>query len=136
MTPPATARTITERAVPNYRQIDATEVRLADYSKAWVVDVVDDPARVAIAAHACWIRILAVISIALHPQRMNQPLGRCGINVSRHRAGVGMSTKREATQTGRGPTLSLPKRHRLASPFPLTTPPPVGTAVRTSNGLA
>jgi hypothetical protein len=57
MTPPATARTTTERAVPNdLWQIDATEVRLADSSKAWVVDVVDDPARFAIAAHACWIR--------------------------------------------------------------------------------
>ena len=43
-----------ERPVPNdLWQIDATEVRLADQSKAWIIDVVDDHARFAIATHAC-----------------------------------------------------------------------------------
>jgi transposase InsO family protein len=43
-----------ERPVPNdLWQIDATEVRLADNSKAWVIDVIDDHARFAIAGHAC-----------------------------------------------------------------------------------
>jgi transposase InsO family protein len=43
-----------ERPVPNdLWQIDATQVLLADRSKAWVIDVVDDHARFAIAAHAC-----------------------------------------------------------------------------------
>jgi transposase InsO family protein len=42
-----------ERPVPNdLWQIDATQVALADGSKAWVVDVLDDHARFAIAAKA------------------------------------------------------------------------------------
>lgn len=43
-----------ERPVPNdLGQIDATQVGLADGSKAWVIDVLDDHARFAIAAKAC-----------------------------------------------------------------------------------
>lgn len=43
-----------ERPVPNdLWQIDATQVALADKSKAWIVDVLDDHARFAIAARAC-----------------------------------------------------------------------------------
>ncbi len=43
-----------ERPVPNdLWQIDATQVALADRTKAWVIDILDDHARFAIAARAC-----------------------------------------------------------------------------------
>jgi transposase InsO family protein len=48
------ARRRFERPVPNdLWQIDTTQVQLADGTKAWVIDIVDDHARFAIAAHAC-----------------------------------------------------------------------------------
>jgi transposase InsO family protein len=50
-----------ERPVPNdLWQIDATQVALADKSKAWIVDVLDDHARFAIAAKACKTATTAV----------------------------------------------------------------------------
>jgi transposase InsO family protein len=103
------------RPVPNdLWQIDATELRLADGTKAWVVDVLDDHARLALAATAClratttvaWQTVKEAIGTYGPPR---QVLSDNGLAFSGRRHGRSVLFERELRALGIQPLTAKPR---------------------------
>jgi transposase-like protein len=116
-----------ERAVPNdLWQVDATCVALADGSKVWVIDILDDHARFAIAARACrrattteaWACLEAAIAAHGPPRQL---LSDNGLAFTGRRHGRQVLFERNLRALGIQPLTSRPRHPQTCGSWNAST---------------